>query len=746
MSDEDFTVTVDPVYAFGQLARAVERAASGPDGAARTRAAEKVRRWESVIAGLAAGTISVGSRTPVRDVPAWATLEVAHGGFATGALLAEGSDAAARNRHYASDEGLFALVTMLRDGRYRVNVPEEGALLAVAWLLDHGHADAALDVLDAVAPFLDRLRFYPSPAELTLTPTSVVRLQTVAECVAQLEAVKASPDVDRMNETLRLWTPLYDRAVALFMETVEDDWPCRRYPDGWPARALALVDEYAALRAKHRLSGKPDDPKENFCRLRTYLARCARDPRSLTGRDVGRIRSALASFAKAHGEPGSARRRSTREAQARAAALPSNKQMSAVVVDRLRRNPADAGIPSLDAVAAPLDAEESARTGGAEGMAIPAALVKKAERCLEAPVDELVERGVIPSADVLAMLLPEVTAQVAAQDFADPELRRLYGALYAAFRKRRSLLLVDLASQVRFEELPWVAALAPLRRRGADAAALARETLRQMAALALASFPESIVPNKLLQEFVALAKAAALDLPLVEEIAADIFTGAFSAKFLRAAQVAGRLLGGTVYARYYGAPYDRLMALDDAVPQWGATASPGFAAACTALARGAQEGAGQARSVAHNGTVVEQSLVLTTHNLAALWSALSLGDALGDRAGELARRCFAWLCARLQVKADDLSARRIAVKLGAYAWRQMMFFLAVADDAARGAFLPWAGRHLAEQGADFRDRFEPAMAGLRLVWGGGGFDAMGRGPGGERRFLGWNAGRHWLLA
>jgi hypothetical protein len=81
--------TVSPVYAIGQLQRAMARAAESGDAADRERALEKARRWQDVLAGMADGRIQVGRRTPVADTPAWVTLEVAHGGFATGRYLAE---------------------------------------------------------------------------------------------------------------------------------------------------------------------------------------------------------------------------------------------------------------------------------------------------------------------------------------------------------------------------------------------------------------------------------------------------------------------------------------------------------------------------------------------------------------------------------------------------------------------------------------------------------------------------------
>src|SRR5690606_15232667 len=112
--------------------------------------------------------------------------------------------------------------------------------------------------------------------------------------------------------------------------------------------------------------------------------------------------------------------------------------------------------------------------------------------------------------------------------------RTLYGAIYAAFRRRRSLLLLHLERQVRFEELPWVAALSPYREAGLDARTQAARTLQQVTTLAITAFPQTILPNKLITELRALARAAAIEVPLVNELAADIFMGALSEHFLRA--------------------------------------------------------------------------------------------------------------------------------------------------------------------------------------------------------------------
>lgn len=305
MSTDDPKHTLTPSYAYGQLVKSLTTAAAHADPSVRARAAARLAQWEGVLSGMADGSLTVGARTPVRGVPAWATLEVAHGGFATGALRAEGPllpyeaalaeaagvapTRAALNAYYLSDGGQRALGALLASGCFRVEVPEEGALLAVAWLLARAEVVRALDVLDAVDPFLDRLRFYPAPASRPVSTSPVVSLRTVAEVMADLDAVKARPQIETMHEALRHWTPLYDQAVALFLETVVGEppslavdaagalvrradgctvvqgaYPCQRYPDGWAARALGLLDAYAALRSRHRLTAKPDKPKENF--------------------------------------------------------------------------------------------------------------------------------------------------------------------------------------------------------------------------------------------------------------------------------------------------------------------------------------------------------------------------------------------------------------------------------------------------------------------------------------------------
>src|SRR5262249_42044434 len=163
-----------------------------------------------------------------------------------------------------------------------------------------------------------------------------------------------------------------------------------------------------------------------------YLEICARNPARLTGRDVGMIRFILASIVSKRGVPGSARCRSLRETQARMAGRPTNAELARVVAARLAPLPQDGGLDSPGAVLAPVGADEALAQGWQAGEPLAERLAEKVRRCLAAPVGALVEMGVLPSTEVVAQVIPQITAQVRAAGLVDPDLRRLYGAIYRA--------------------------------------------------------------------------------------------------------------------------------------------------------------------------------------------------------------------------------------------------------------------------------------------------------------------------
>ncbi|NJN15404.1 MAG: hypothetical protein HC822_03480 [Oscillochloris sp.] len=57
----------------------------------------------------------------------------------------------------------------------------------------------------------------------------------------------------------------------------------------------------------------------------------------------------------------------------------------------------------------------------------------------------------------------------------------------------------------------------------------------------------------------------------------------------------------------------------------------------------------------------------------------------------------------------------LTIKNWAYAWRQMIFFLALLPDAQVTAFTDWAEAELCSRPQAFQDRFQPAYDGLIYV-------------------------------
>lgn len=779
-------------YAVFQLAKALTTAEEHDDADTRERAKRKADKWASVFTQLMDGSLRVGSRTPLEDVPTWVTLEVVTGGFATGSLLAGGElleheralaskhelsvsdeDRLALNRYFLSEEGLAELHSQLQDGTYEVSVPEEAALIVVAWLIKNGHGEKARQLLDEIGPFFSRLRFYPQATERPQRFGSHVFVQNVTTTIQSLRSIRPNQSIATQKEAIDVWTPLYDELVGLFLETiegpppslacgsdgevlprengkfqVEGGWPCKVFADDWSSRATAWLQRFEMQKSEHKLSSKPWHRKSSLAQLSPYLEKCLSDTKSLSGREVGRVRLMLARYVAKRGLPDSSRCKSIRQRQHKQAQTPMYHKVAAAVIPRLQAYPGKEGIEDLSLVTKPVTDAESTLCGLESGRELPDTIRRRIERCLCESIDVLVDRGLISSGDVLAEVLPQLTSGLRAAGITDPSLRQLYAAIYRTFRRRRSLLLLDLQSQVKIEELPWVAVIEDYRSDDLSTKELSRQTLEEVVSLTLVSFPQAILPNKLLQELRALVKGAGLDAPLVDELAADIFMGEFSGKFVQAAKMSAELLDGCLYQTYYGIDTESVMRLSPPAKKksrsWCYGSTPTldeFATLCCKRA-GVKYGGWDP---ATNGMIIEQQQVLTTQNLATLFAELNLQDSLRPHLPDMARRCFEWVCRRLQVNDPNWHARLIMVKNSAYAWRQMVFYLSFVESEQVREFVDWASSHLSTQQLEFQNRFRPALDGLVAASEGRTPHHVDANRNEGRQFLGWSNSRHWLM-
>ena len=712
---------------------------------------------------LNGGAVDYGSRTPLEATPAWATLEVLTGGFATGRLLAGGvllehelvllrqtgalrkkQDRQAINTYFLSEHGLADLNDRLRSGHYEVTVPEEGALLVVAWLAGSGHVDQARALVKEIAPHFNQMRFYPVPSEQPASSCSTVCVQVAPAAVRQLLAVRPNQKVLVQKEAVEIWAPFMDKMVALFLETVDADWPCQTYPFTWRSRGRRLLSHFAELRKAHLLCGNPDNTGKHFYQLRIALERAVSAPRSLNGRDVARIRGILKKHIDRRGAPDSEKLTSYRKAQGLESSAPLHHHFAKVVAVRATCHGKGMSAEEIAFAVRPITTQEAVQYGVPEGERVPKSIARKIQRCLTGSLIELASEGVITSSETLAEALPQLTAAIRAQTIDDAPLRQLYVRIYSAFRLRRSLLLLNMQRQVQLEELPWIAAIDKYRAEDSTEQDVARKALTDIAVTAFSAFPQTILPNKLIRELKALVTGCGMGVPFVEELAADIYRGKFSPTFVDATLRTAEVMRGTLYATYYGIDYEsiarKLGSARTLNEQQRAVAAENLALLCSERA-----GVPRYSKPAANGMVIEQQQILTTHNLAVLFSTLELHKALDTQLFSMAQDCFRWVCRRQQLRINDYHTRLIMLKNTAYAWRQMIFFLSFQPNQVPD-FLKWASHHFSGQSEGFKGRFEAAMAGLAMASVGRVPAAGSEGASDARRFLGWSSGRHWLYA
>lgn len=758
MDTNDAGMQVGSGYPVGQLAKAFVTAVTHEDPATRDRAQERARRWSAVLTGMASGDVTIGSRTPVRGLPAWVTPEVVRGGFATGTPAAGGplrpyevelaaragvrTDRAALFAWYLGDAGLSELWSLLEGGGYRLEVPEQAALLTVAWLLRAGDRARALGLLDEIGGYAEQLCFAPVPDAATAREASVVWREPAGQVGEALRRRRENARVEAMREALTVWNLFADELLELWLETRDGAGHLAGvFPSGWAERAGELIARYGRLATVHTRCSKHRRPKENLAILRTAVEETLAG-RELTPRAQGLLRHAVEAMLARRGRPGSPEHAGLRATQARVASMPGYHQLARVVVARLAAHDPDAGIADVDVVCAPVIATEAAAHSVPAGTEIPEPIRRVVRRTMAGTLPELIGAGVVPSAEVLAELVPQIAATVSAAAYPDPALRTLVAATYRAFRRRRSLLLLDLQHQVQLSELPWMRALRPYREASPDSQREAHDTLRRLGELALDGFPATLLPNPLVRELVALDREVGENLPWVEELAADIFMGRFSVKYLRAAQLAGQLLTDSLYARYYDIDYPALPAIVETAWRSRNTAasSKAFDTLCQRRAHH-MGGTGDHRSwVAANGTVIEQAQILTTHNLATLAGALNATPSCGWTA--LAQRTFSTVI-RLAGRLDRNPRPLSMIKDMAYAWRHLVFYLSQPDVGDARAVIDRFHADLAQAPEPVRERIGPALIGLGCVAAGGRFADEGT-PAGGRRLLGWTTGRHWL--
>jgi hypothetical protein len=757
-------------YVENLLCTALLTAAESESPEVRESAARRVDRFQRVLQGMSSGVVNVGSRIPVKDLPAWVTLEVVRGGFATGSpaaqtemsedevrLINELSLAGGREgifRFLLTDEGQLRLRQMISTRRYSIQYPEQAALLVASWLLDKGDRDGALQILEHVAAFADRLRFLPTSTSEQISDRKMLFRSDVAEALQRVETTKENTRVETMRESLMVWSPLLDEFVLLWRPRLEGG---RIGPASaqWNVAASALLGRYVEAASIHRRCTKHRKPKENLFVLRE-AAEVELSGAVLTARQLGKVLCVLEAIDRKRGMPDQERSRELRLRQSVNSAKPLQREFVPLIVERLRQLPPHGGIQHVEAIVGVVDQAE-ATDRVPVGSSIPERYRRIIALSRQATLNELLGHWTIPSAEILATFSPSLVAAALARSYADSSLGEIMATNYEAFRKRRSLLLLNLEKQVQIDELPWVQAVQPYYKRQDDAA---KDALRVLAAMTLGRFPGTLIPNPMTRELATLAKQASIATPFVEELAADIFERSFSGKFLAATKAAGSHLTNSLYSRYYGIDYNAIASFHDPSPSrvGGPNISSEFDLLCkhrSSMNKCADNW------IVKNGAIIEQAQILSTHNISTLLFDVGIFQPGEDvELDDLNRGVRSSLNSREISSMIDSSYRLVQwnlrtgmmgsrplnfVKDLAYAWRQMILYLCTMPQQDQVAWINRELEHVQSLPPDgpLKKCLLPMVGGLLHCANGEGFDLDGTCPAG-RRVLGWSAS-HWLL-
>ncbi|MGB3846318.1 MAG: hypothetical protein WA940_10655 [Sphingopyxis sp.] len=701
-------------YAFLQFIKAKE---SGQ--------AEKARSWSDVLSGILTGELKIGSRKPVQGMPAWATPQVLRGGFATGAYAAGGAllpheltlaeelkvastDIAtvrtALNRWFLSDDGLSRLSEWIEVRRYEADTPEEMALVCVTLLADPD-PETATAILGEIAPYFDRLRFYPRPRDSSRPEGLHVR--TVEQLRAALKGVQPRKEILVQNASLTIWMPLYDRLMDLLDAQ-----------DGPPnvERAKAWLDDYMAADKTH-MAKRWGKTGSRFQRCRHILAALAKG-RAIEPKDERFLDKHRDDYFGKYGR--GEELEAYRKAQRSQIVRDMHDALAKIMIGRLSECDATDGLSDIGAVIAPIT-EDEVQPAARVGASMPPSIIRKARLAQLGSVEALIENGQIRSPETLGNVLPGLAGQLYCKQFDDPRHGFAYASAYEAFHRRRSLLLLNLESQIRLKELPWIAALARFQKSELGKSQPELDLLDRLVTLLITHFPQVQFPNPVVEQMQVLAKRAALKTPFVSEIAADIFMGRFSEPFGLAAAKTAEYFEGTLYARYYKLPkkispksFDQLC-----VERVGTRPSQGW-------------------SVAYNAMVLEQAMILTSHNLATVFEQLPLREVNFGRA---ATASFEWIAQNLQKKPPHRHARLIAIKQSAYAWRQMVAYLSRLEKNEQLQAYATMRARLATCPADLQ-----VQLGIMLGRLGEKIENQHKSFSDRGYFLGWTMGSHPLMS
>lgn len=236
-------------------------------------------------------------------------------------------------------------------------------------------------------------------------------------------------------------------------------------------------------------------------------------------------------------------------------------------------------------------------------------------------------------------------------------LRDILVRTMQAFMTRRSIMLLDMDGQVRASEVPWIGVLQRVLKIDEQSRASREKGLAWLLGMSIDAFPHCMVPNETLR----LVRECNPEIPVLEELAVDIFTGHLVPKFGRTCELAAERMGtDSVYCCYYG---DYLSQL------WGRPKIPS-----ADLVEWAGQGLDAGMYTVRNAMLLERVRVATCFNMLLATSVLS--DDFDWRGAALKTWTF---IVRLGMTEREPCLLRSDIRKLVQAWNLFLFYVSSAQ-------------------------------------------------------------------
>ena len=239
------------------------------------------------------------------------------------------------------------------------------------------------------------------------------------------------------------------------------------------------------------------------------------------------------------------------------------------------------------------------------------------------------------------------------QDGEPDFLRVILVRTMQAFMTRRSIMLLDVDGQVRASEVPWIGVLQRVLKIDEHSHASREKGLAWLLGMSINTFPHCMVPNETLR----LIRECKPEIPVLEELAVDIFTGRLVPKFGRTCELAAKQLGtDSAYCRYYGGYLSQL---------WGRKSI-----SSADLVEWAGRGLDAGMYTVRNGMLLERVRVATCFNMLLPLSVLS--DDFDWRGAALKTWAF---IIRLGITEREPCLLRSDIRKLVQAWNLLLFYV-----------------------------------------------------------------------